>query len=74
MLELLYRMSKDFEALKADIRAMYPGQDLTDAELDAMAERLIRFFAIGAQAVRKAKRHKALIDLHEARKGESEPN
>lgn len=39
-------MTDEFEKLKNHIKALYPGQELTDAELTQMADRMIRFFAV----------------------------
>jgi len=44
-------MSKDYEDLKAEIASWYPGETFTNDELNGMADRLIEFFAVGAQLV-----------------------
>jgi hypothetical protein len=61
-------MTKDYELLKADIQALYPDQEFTDAELNEMTDRLIKFFATGAKAMQESKRRERLLKLHEERK------
>lgn len=54
-------MSNDFENLKKDIQALYPGESFTDFELNQMAERLIKFFTIGAKNLYKQKQATSVI-------------
>ncbi|GHU01855.1 hypothetical protein FACS1894186_5390 [Alphaproteobacteria bacterium] len=48
-------MTNDYAALREDIKALYPDEQFTDAELNEMADRLIQFFAIGVKAIQEAK-------------------
>ncbi|MFV0626858.1 MAG: hypothetical protein ACK5N8_05885 [Alphaproteobacteria bacterium] len=67
-------MTSNFENIKADIKALYPEEDFTDAELNDMTTRLIKFFTIGAKAVHKAKRLEELKNLSIERKNQSTSN
>jgi hypothetical protein len=49
-------MTNDYENLKNDLKALYPDQELTEAELNKAADNLIQFFTIGTRAVFEAKK------------------
>lgn len=53
---ILYCMTNDYENLRKHIKSLYLEQDLTDTELNDMADRLIKLFSIGAKAVFETKR------------------
>lgn len=58
-IRVLYNMKHDYEILKSELKSWYPDEELSDTELNEMADRLIKFFAIGAKALINAKKHPA---------------
>jgi len=64
-------MAFDNTILKEQIRGLYPGQGFTDAELSVMSDKLIKFFAIGAQSLQKLKKTEEFIKQHEEDKNTS---
>ena len=40
-------MSKAMDNIKEELKTLYPDEDLTDEELNKMAERLVQFFELG---------------------------
>ena len=48
------------ELLAQELSVLYP--DVTDAELNEMADRLIEFFAIGAKAIYEAEKSDEIND------------
>lgn len=61
-------MTETYEKLKDEIVSWYPDETFTDAELNKMTNDLIKFFAIAAKAVQRAKRKEQLMKVHNARK------
>lgn len=61
-------MNTHKESLQADIQALYPDQKFTENELNDMADRLIKFFAVGAKSLKEQKRREELMKLHNERK------
>lgn len=48
----------DFEKLKTEIKTWYPDETFTDAELNEMTNKLIKFFAIGAKITFESQKDK----------------
>ena len=61
-------MVQDNISLSEYLKSLYPEQNLTEAEINEMKDRLIKFFAIGAVAMQETKRREVLIKLHNDRK------
>ena len=40
-------MSKAMDNIKEELKTLYPDENLTDEELNKMAERLVQFFELG---------------------------
>ena len=54
-------MKNSKELLTQELSVLYP--DVTDAELNEMADRLIEFFAIGAKAIYEAEKSDKTNDV-----------
>ena len=58
IISILLCMNKDYEALKNNLKALYPSEELTEAELNDMANRLIESFALIAKELYRQKKDK----------------
>lgn len=65
--------TSNYKKLKTEINGMYPDENITDAELCDIADRLIKFCAIGAKTLQEIKttsipsKHKLTIQKKETR-------
>lgn len=58
--KILCNMKNSKELLAQELSVLYP--DVTDAELNEMADRLIEFFTIGVKAIYEAEKSNATND------------